>query len=72
MEDVTPAMLRAQAEEALRPVAQRRVRLLEELLACEAELKPLVRRAVEVEISYRRITSLSGLSRPGSGHGVVH
>lgn len=60
--ELTPRMLREQAEEALRPVAQRRVELLAELEACDTELKPLVRRAVEAEVSYRRISSLSGLS----------
>jgi hypothetical protein len=61
-DDVTPAQLRARAEDELRPVAQRRVRLLAELDECDAELRPLVRRAVVAEVSYRRIASLSGLS----------
>ena len=61
-EDVTPAQLRALAEGELRPVAQRRVRLLAELAECETELRPLVRRAIRAEVSYRRISALSGLS----------
>ncbi|NUR91200.1 MAG: hypothetical protein HOY71_44600 [Nonomuraea sp.] len=62
-DDVTPADLRRQAEAALTPVAQRRVRLLAELEECETELRPLVHRAVRAEVSYRRITALSGLSQ---------
>lgn len=60
--ELTPRMLRERAEEALRPVAQRRVELLAELEQVEQELRPLVRRAVAAEVSYRRITALSGLS----------
>jgi hypothetical protein len=69
-DDVTPAQLRAQAEAALTPVAQRRVRLLAELEECEAELLPLVQNAVRAEVSYRRIRSLSGLSATTIGKWV--
>ena len=61
-ENVTPAQLRALAEDELRPVAQRRVRILADLEECETELRPLVRKAVRAEVSYRRISALSGLS----------
>lgn len=61
-DDTTPAQLRAQAEDELRPVAQRRVRLLAELEEVETELRPLVRKAVRHEVSYRKISALSGLS----------
>ena len=60
--ETTPAELRARAEDELRPVAQRRVRLLAELEECETELRPLVRKAVRYEVPYRRISALSGLS----------
>ena len=60
--ELTPRMIRERAEEALRPVAQRRVELLAELEQVEQELRPLVQRAVSVEVSYRRISALSGLS----------
>lgn len=60
--DVTPAQLRARAEDELRPVAQRRLELLAELQEVETALRPLVRKAVRSEVSYRRISALSGLS----------
>jgi len=60
--ELTPRMLRERAENELRPVAQRRVRLLAELEEVERELRPLVQRAVAAEVSYRRISALSGLS----------
>lgn len=60
--ELTPRMLRERAEEALRPVAQRRVELLAELEEIDRQLRPLVQKAVEAEVSYRRISSLSGLS----------
>jgi len=60
--ELTPRMLRERAEDALRPVAQRRVELLAELEEVERELRPLVQRAVAAEVSYRRIRELSGLS----------
>lgn len=60
--EVTPAQIRATVEDELRPVAQRRVRLLAELQECETELRPLVRKAVRAEVSYRRISALSALS----------
>lgn len=61
-DDVTPARLRAQAEERLRPLGQRRIRLLAELEEVERELRPVVRDAVRVEVSQRRISALTALS----------
>lgn len=60
--ELTPRMLRERAETELRPVAQRRVELLAELQEIDRQLRPLVRKAVAVEVSYRRIRELSGLS----------
>ncbi|MEV5667113.1 hypothetical protein [Streptomyces flaveolus] len=60
--ELTPRMLRERAENELRPVAQRRVELLAELEEIDSKLRPLVRKAVAAEVSYRRISSLSGLS----------
>jgi hypothetical protein len=60
--ELTPRMLRERAEGQLQPVAQRRVQLLAELEEVERQLRPLVQRAVAAEVSYRRISALSGLS----------
>lgn len=59
----TAAQLRAQAEEELRPLGQRRVQLVTELETLNEELRPLVIRAVEAGVSYRRVGELTGLSR---------
>jgi hypothetical protein len=61
-DDVTPAQLRARAEDQLRPLGQRRIELLGELDAIERQLRPAVREAVRVEVSQRRIKTLTGLS----------
>lgn len=61
-ERVTPAKLRADADREVAAIGSRRVRLLAELEAVEAELRPVVRRAVECEVSQRRISALTGLS----------
>jgi hypothetical protein len=61
-DDVTPAQLRAQAEEKVRPLGQRRIRLLTELEAVEAELRPAVRDAVRVEVSQRKLSTMTALS----------
>ncbi|MGW0172062.1 hypothetical protein ACWDWT_43970 [Streptomyces sp. NPDC003343] len=61
-DDVTPAQLRAQAEDQLRPLGQRRIELLAELEQIESQLRPVVRNAVRVEVSQRRISALTGLS----------
>jgi hypothetical protein len=58
----TPAQLRAQAEAELKPLGQRRIRLLAQLDDVETELRPLVVHAVTMEVSYRRIYELTGVS----------
>jgi len=60
--DVTPAQLRAQAEEELRPLGQRRIRLLTELEELESQLRPIVRKAVRAEVSQRKISVMTALS----------
>jgi hypothetical protein len=65
MTDMTPAKLRKAAEDALRPVGQRRVRLVTELEALDAELLPLVVSARQNEVSIRRISELTALA-PGT------
>lgn len=61
-ENVTPAQLRAEAEEKVRPLGQRRIRLLTELEGLEAELRPVVRDAVRAEVSQRKLSAMTGLS----------
>ena len=61
-DDVTPAQLRAKAEDVLRPLGQRRIKLLAELEDVESQLRAVVREAVRVEVSQRRINALTGLS----------
>lgn len=61
-DDVTPAQLRARAEEKLRPLGQRRIRLLAELEEVEQELRPIVQEAVRVEVSQRKISAMTALS----------
>lgn len=61
-DDVTPARLRAQAEEKVRPLGQRRIQLLAELEAIEAELRPVVREAVRAEVSQRKLSVMTALS----------
>jgi hypothetical protein len=62
MTQQTPAQLRAAAEEALKPLGQKRIRLLAQLEAVEAELRPLVARAVTMEVPYRRINELTAVA----------
>lgn len=69
-DDVTPAQLRARAEEKLRPLGQRRIRLLAELESLEAELRPVVREAVRVEVSQRKISAMTALSTTTIGKWV--
>lgn len=59
----TPAQLRAAAEDALRPLGQERIRLLARLEEIDAQLRPLVVRALEAEVSERRIGQLTALAR---------
>lgn len=62
MTQPTPAQLRAEAEEALRGPGQKRIRLLAQLEEVEAELRPLVARAVTMEVPYRRINELTAVA----------
>lgn len=61
-DDVTPAQIRAQAEAKVRPLGQRRIKLLADLEALEDELRPVVREAVRVEVSQRKLSAMTGLS----------
>jgi hypothetical protein len=58
----TPAQLRAHAEAALKPLGQKRIKLLAQLDEVEAELRPLVVEAVRMEVSYRRISELTAVA----------
>lgn len=62
MTQKTPAQLRADAEAALKRPGQRRIRLLAQLEEVEAELRPLIRTAREMELPIRRITELTGVA----------
>jgi hypothetical protein len=62
MTQQTPAQLRATAEAALKPLGQRRIKLLAQLEELEQELRPLVAKAVEMEVPYRRINELTAVS----------
>jgi hypothetical protein len=59
----TPAELRAAAEAELEPLGKRRLRLLAQLAEVDRELRPVVVRAVDVEVSQRRIEEITGLAR---------
>ncbi len=62
MTQQTPAQLRASAEEKLKPLGQKRVRLLAQLEALDAELRPVLVDAVRMEVPFRRIYELTGVS----------
>ncbi|MEU8030680.1 hypothetical protein AB0C13_18850 [Streptomyces sp. NPDC049099] len=62
MTQKTPAQLRADAEKALQGPGQRRIRLLAELESIDAELRPLIVAAREVELPIRRITELTAVA----------
>jgi hypothetical protein len=62
MTQKTPAQLRADAETALKGPGQRRIKLLAQLEEIDAELRPLIRAAREVEVSIRRITDLTAVA----------
>ncbi|MFE0873250.1 hypothetical protein ACIP29_37600 [Streptomyces coelicoflavus] len=62
MTQKSPAELRADAEAALRVPGQRRIKLLAELEAVEAELRPLVREARRMEVPIRRVTELTAVA----------
>jgi hypothetical protein len=63
MAQMTPAEMRAEAEAAIKPLGAKRIRLLRQLEEVERELRPLVGRALTVEVPERRITELTALSR---------
>ncbi|WP_331718157.1 hypothetical protein OG565_33960 (plasmid) [Streptomyces sp. NBC_00138] len=62
MTQQTPAQLRATAEEALKPLGQKRIKLLAQLDALDTELRPLVATAVAMEVPYRRINELTAVA----------
>lgn len=62
MTNKTPADLRAEAEAAIKPLGQKRIKLLAQLEEVEKELRPLVAEAVRMEVPYRRITDLTAVA----------
>jgi hypothetical protein len=62
MTQQTPAQLRATAEAAIKPLGQKRIRLLAQLEELELELRPLISKAVEMEVPFRRINELTAVS----------
>jgi hypothetical protein len=62
MTQKTPAQQRAEAEAALQPLGQERIRLVAELERLDGRLRPLVRSARAVEVPLRRIGELTGLA----------
>ncbi|MEW2267995.1 hypothetical protein ACGF5T_35940 [Streptomyces sp. NPDC047853] len=62
MTQKTPAELRAEAEAALKPLGQKRIKLLAQLDEVDRELRPLVKEAVRMEVPYRRINELTAVS----------
>ncbi|MCW2899239.1 MAG: hypothetical protein JWO67_1504 [Streptosporangiaceae bacterium] len=62
MTQKTPAELRADAEAALKPLGQKRIKLLAQLEALEVELRPLILQAISMEVPYRRINELTAVS----------
>ncbi|MQS16481.1 hypothetical protein F7Q99_30875 [Streptomyces kaniharaensis] len=62
MTQKTPAQLRADAEQTLRDPGRRRMKLLAQLEELDAELRPLIRAAREMELPIRRITELTAVA----------
>ncbi|CAL9641647.1 hypothetical protein [Streptomyces sp. enrichment culture] len=62
MTQKTPAELRAEAEVALKPLGQKRIRLLAQLEEVEEQLRPLVMEAVRMEVPFRRINELTAVA----------
>jgi hypothetical protein len=62
MTQQTPAQLRASAEAKLKPIGQRRIKILAQLEALDAELRPALVEAVRMEVPLRRIYELTGVS----------
>ncbi|MFE9890674.1 hypothetical protein [Streptomyces scopuliridis] len=63
MDHTTPAEMRDAAEQAMRPLGEERIRLLARLDEINEELRPLVRQALRVEVSERRIGEITALAR---------
>ncbi|MFD9173296.1 hypothetical protein ACWIGF_28520 [Streptomyces diastaticus] len=62
MTQKTPAQLRADAEQRLTPLGQRRLALLADLEQLDAQLRPEIVRARAVEVPIRRISELTTVS----------
>jgi len=62
MTQKTPAQLRAEAEKAITPLGQKRVRLLAQLEEIDRDLRPLIAEAVRMEVPYRRINELTAVA----------
>ncbi|MFG2738450.1 hypothetical protein ACGFX7_26960 [Streptomyces harbinensis] len=62
MAQMTPAQMRAQAEAALKPLGSKRIKLLAQIEEIDAQLKPLVRSARDVEVPFRRIAEITGVA----------
>jgi hypothetical protein len=62
MTEATPARLRADAENALTPLGAERIQLLKRLDEIEQQLRPLVVRAIDCEVPFRRIQELTSVS----------
>lgn len=62
MTQKTPAQLRADAESTLQGPGQRRIKLLAQLDEIDAELRPLIAAAREVELPIRRIAELTAVA----------
>ena len=62
MTQKTPAQLRAEAEKAIAPLGQKRIRLLTQLEEIDRDLRPLIAEAVRIEVPYRRINELTAVA----------
>jgi hypothetical protein len=62
MTQKSPAELRADAEKAITPLGQKRIKLLAQLEEIDEELRPLVAEAVRMEVPYRRINELTAVA----------
>ena len=62
MTQKTPAQLRAEAETAITPLGQKRIRLLTQLEEIDRDLRPLIAEAVRMEVPYRRINELTAVA----------
>lgn len=62
MTQKTPAQLRADAEAAIKPLGQKRIKLLAQLEEIDAELRPLIQSARSVEVPLRRIAELTAVA----------